>query len=88
MGEPTRSSWLMEELLVPWTHYLPVRADWSDLEEKVEWCIVNAAKCERIGVEGQCWMRQFLDLEKEREVMAAVFRAAGEAQREAGMCES
>ncbi len=37
----------------PWMHYVPVKADLSDLEEKVVWCRENDAQCEWIGANGR-----------------------------------
>lgn len=38
-----------EHLLRPGVHYIPVAADLSDLEEKVDWCRANDARCRRIA---------------------------------------
>lgn len=35
--------------LEPWTHYVPVRADMSDLLEKIAWCQQNDGRCAAIG---------------------------------------
>lgn len=37
------------ERLQAWSHYVPVRADMSDLLEKIEWCRSHDADCERIA---------------------------------------
>jgi len=34
-------SWLGEDGLVGGTHFIEVRRDWGDLEEKVQWCLEN-----------------------------------------------
>jgi|APGre2960657444_1045066.scaffolds.fasta_scaffold160485_2 hypothetical protein len=31
-------SWLMEDRLEPWVHYVPVAPDFSNLTEAVDWC--------------------------------------------------
>ena len=49
MPRPKVSTWLMESLLVPGVHYVEVRGDFGDLEEKVEWCLRNDEECRRIG---------------------------------------
>lgn len=33
----------------PWLHYVPIRGDFSDLVEKVEWCDRNRDECREIG---------------------------------------
>ncbi|QTE18683.1 tyrosine kinase [Tiger frog virus] len=39
-------------VLKPWTHYIPVRGDLSDLEKRIEWCRDNDAECEKIAAAG------------------------------------
>jgi hypothetical protein len=39
--------------LKPWTHYVPVKADLSDLQEMIAWCRANLAECARIAARGQ-----------------------------------
>ena len=39
----------MEGRLVPWVHYAPVRPDFKDLKEVVEWLKRNDAYAKRIG---------------------------------------
>jgi len=36
-------------LLEPWTHYVPVKHDLSDLYERIEWCRENDEKCLQIA---------------------------------------
>lgn len=38
--------------LKPWVHFVPVKADLSDLKEMVGWCLANSAECERIAGTG------------------------------------
>ncbi len=37
----------------PWTHYVPVQADLSDLGARIAWCRANLDECERIAARGQ-----------------------------------
>ena len=39
----------------PWIHYVPVRADLSDLLEKIAWCRGNLDECRRIAARGQAF---------------------------------
>ena len=39
--------------LLPWRHYVPVRADLSDLEDQLEWCLSHPAQAEEMGRAGQ-----------------------------------
>ncbi|MBV8848822.1 MAG: hypothetical protein JOZ16_04470 [Methylobacteriaceae bacterium] len=38
--------------LRPWVHYVPVRADLSDLDERIDWCLVHQDECEWIAQNG------------------------------------
>ncbi|GMH81113.1 hypothetical protein TrVE_jg8644 [Triparma verrucosa] len=87
MERPKVRSWLMEDLLIPWKHYIPVADDFGDLEEKVDWCWENERECEDIGRAGKCWIMQFLDQEREVKIMRKVWEAAGERQKAAGTCD-
>jgi hypothetical protein len=37
----------------PWTHFVPVKTDLSDLSERIAWCRANLDACERIAANGQ-----------------------------------
>jgi hypothetical protein len=49
--ESQYEQWFYESVR-PWTHYVPVRADLSDLQEKLDWCIDNDAECGWIAGNG------------------------------------
>lgn len=38
-----------QPLLQPWVHYVPVKADLSDLMDKIAWCKSNDSKCKEIA---------------------------------------
>jgi hypothetical protein len=38
--------------LIPWTHYVPVRSDLSDLESKLQWVLGNDERAREIGEAG------------------------------------
>jgi hypothetical protein len=38
--------------LRPWEHYVPVKNDLSDLEERVEWCLANDTQGREIAATG------------------------------------
>jgi hypothetical protein len=42
----------IDHLLKPGKHYVPVKADLSDLDEVLEWCKKHDAKCKKIALEG------------------------------------
>jgi hypothetical protein len=39
--------WFYDEYL-PWIHYIPIADDFSDLQEKYQWCETHAKECERM----------------------------------------
>jgi Glycosyl transferase family 90 len=41
--------------LQPWTHYVPVKADLSDLQTQIRWCRDNPKECSRIAASGQAF---------------------------------
>jgi hypothetical protein len=45
--------------LKPWVHYVPLKDDTSDLEEKLEWCNSNQEECERIVKNASEYISQF-----------------------------
>jgi Glycosyl transferase family 90 len=49
---PGYRQWYYGEI-EPWTHYVPVKADLSDLHDRLAWCRANLAECGRIAAKGQ-----------------------------------
>lgn len=37
------------DLMIPWVHYIPVRWDLSDLEERYHWAEANPGRCQEIS---------------------------------------
>lgn len=64
MPEPTMTSWAMEELLIPWVHYIPITVSKdienndvvTDAEEKIQWIMENDAKARAIAKAGKLWI--------------------------------
>jgi hypothetical protein len=54
MPPPTRTSWYMEELLVPWVHYTPLLANTSSImnhtaaTEVVQWVVAHDEEAQKI----------------------------------------
>jgi len=57
MPRPTVCSWFMEDRLVPWVHYVPVTADFSNLTAAVDWC-ENVRNAGLFGL--RCLFRTFI----------------------------
>jgi len=68
MAPPKIESWLMEGLLEPWVHYVPLADDYSDLDKIVEWCRKNDDKCQEVVRNANNFMKQFGNIEVEREI--------------------
>ena len=68
MSRPIISSWIMEDTLIPGTHYIEINSDYSDLEEKYNWCLNNLEECKKIAKNGKKYIEQFLDKENEEKI--------------------
>ena len=47
-------------LLQPYVDHVPVKADLSDLEEKIRWCRQNDDKCRQIGENAKTFYKRFV----------------------------
>jgi hypothetical protein len=47
------------DAIFPWTHYVPVAADMSDLHRQIRWCRQNPAAAEGIAAAGQAYALSF-----------------------------
>lgn len=65
-------SWILESRLKPWVHYIPVRYDFTDLVDKVEWAVRHPQECEFIVINGREYIRQFLHVREERLIIDAI----------------
>lgn len=58
MAKPNTVSFAMEDLLVPFIHYVPVKDDYSNLMEMVEWARQNDEKCRWISRQATLYMNK------------------------------
>jgi len=72
MPKPQICSWMMEDSLVPYVHYLPVRDDFLDLESQIEWAERHTKKCEKMIANAHRYVEPFLDKIKEDKAQAKV----------------
>jgi hypothetical protein len=72
MPPPTVESWLMEGLLRPYEHYVPLAAVGSDLEQVIAWCNAHENDCLRIIANANAFMQQFDDLAVEKKIFEAI----------------
>ena len=66
MKKPTWHSWLCESFLIPNYHYVELKDDFSDVEEKIQWLKENDDKAKEIAYNGIKYIENnFLDLKRE-----------------------
>ena len=68
MAKPKIESWLMEGLLKPYVHYVPLKDDYSDLEEQIMFCKIYDDKCKAIVKNANKFMAQFENIEIEKKI--------------------
>lgn len=74
MPKPTISSWLMEDTLEPFVHYIPLADDFSDVEERVKWAVDHDDECIEISNNASLFMSQFMDPRREIMIECEVFK--------------
>ena len=76
--KPTCTSWAMEELLVPYVHYVPIYENLTNVEEQVKWVMEHDAEAEQIAYNGKLWMMDLAyhnDVKKDtEEIIDETFR--------------
>jgi len=82
MPRPKYETWFMEGTLVPDHHYVEIRPDYADLEEKLTHYIAHPAEAERIARNAHEHIRQFRDPARETLlsllVLEKYFRCTGQ----------
>jgi len=68
MPKPRVTSWLMETTLIPNYHYVLLKDDFSDLQDKLNWCNNNQEKCKEIIKNANDFMYQFSNKENEKKI--------------------
>lgn len=74
MRKPTLFSWAMEDKLKPYLHYIPLKYDFSDLVEQMDWANRNQEWTQKISMNSTEYMQQFLDLNRENEIQSLVMK--------------
>jgi hypothetical protein len=74
MPKPSVESWLMEGLLIPWQHYIPLDDSLEDIEEKISWCCKNDEICHQISRNSSEYMKQFSDIETEKTIHSYIIK--------------
>ena len=74
MTRPTCETWFMEGLLRPGVHYIEVREDFADLEEKLQYYIAHPDEAETIIKNAHEYVSQFWDNEREEIISLLVMK--------------
>ncbi len=72
MTRPTCETWFMEGTLRPNYHYIEVKEDFSDFEEKINHYIQHPDEAEQIVKHAHEFVAQFLDKEREKLIQLMV----------------
>ena len=82
MPRPTCETWFMEGRLVPNVHYIEIKPDFSDVEEKLNYYIEHPEEAEQIIRNANEYVRQFCNKEREELISLLVlekyFRNTGQ----------
>lgn len=60
MPTPTKESWLMEGLLRPWVHYVPLDSP-LEAADRLRWARANDAECQHIVANANAWVESLLN---------------------------
>jgi len=66
MPKPKYESWFMEGKLIPDYHYIQIKDDYSDMEEKINYYIKNTDKLKIISKNANEYISQFKNKESEK----------------------
>ena len=61
MPKCTVETWKLESYLIEYEHYIPLKNDFSDLNQQMDWCLENLDKCEEIAYNSRLYVLQFFD---------------------------
>ena len=60
--------------LDPWVHYVPVENDFSDLDEKIKWCILHDTECQKIVKNSREFVFKQLNWERVKKDTIGIFQ--------------
>ena len=74
MPRPTCETWFMEATLIPDFHYVEIKPDFSDLEEKMRYYIEHPYKAQEIIDHAHEYVNQFKDKKREKLISLLVLK--------------
>lgn len=74
MPKPQIESWLMEGMLIPWEHYIPLNDKLDDLDKIIEWCRNNDEKCRQIAINGKEFISMFMNHNNEKLIFDTILQ--------------
>lgn len=74
MPRPTYETWFMEGRLIPDYHYIEIKADYSDLEERLRYYSAHPDKAEAIIANAHAYIDRFRDERRERLISLLVLQ--------------
>jgi RNase adaptor protein for sRNA GlmZ degradation len=72
MPRPTCETWFMEGKLIPNYHYIEIKDDLSDLEERLNYYISHPEEAQQIIDHAHEYVQQFMDEEREEIIQILV----------------
>lgn len=82
MRVPTVVSFAMEDLLVPFVHYVPVAEDYSNLAHMVEWAKANDEQCRFIAKQSTEYIKQVWMSDQAQEDFKIIKKRLGDSYRD------
>ena len=74
MTKPFIESWRVESKMKPYKHYVPLKKDFSDLDEIMNWCLKNDKKCKEIAFNSRLFALQFFDISNEKKIREEIIK--------------
>jgi hypothetical protein len=74
MPKPKYETWFMEGLLVADVHYIIIKDDYTDLEQRLNYYIKNQDKAQQIIENANAYVQQFKDPKNERLISLLIMK--------------
>jgi hypothetical protein len=74
MPEPTYETWFMEGTLIPNYHYVAIKADYSDLEERLMYYMTHEKEAEAIVQHAHDFVKPFMNNQQEKLISLLVMQ--------------